>query len=57
MKNNILIPTEYDAHVIERLEKIQHLKSKAKNAHNPHGLPLMSICTLVHIFQDTYFFP
>ena len=56
MKNNILMPTDYEAPV-ERLEKIQHLKTKARKANNPHGLPLMSICTLVHIFQDTFFFP
>lgn len=55
MKNNILMPTDYEAPV-ERLEKIQHLKTKARKANNPHGLPLMSICTLVHIFQDTFFF-
>lgn len=46
---NILVQPEHDA-LVQKLEKIQHLKTKARNAHNPHDLPLMSICTLVHIF-------
>lgn len=55
MKNNILIPTEY-ALTVNRLEKIGHLKTNAKNAHNPHGSHVMSICTLVHVLQDACFF-
>lgn len=54
MQNNI-IQTEYNAPVVERWEKRQHLKMK-RNIHNPHGLPLMSICPLVYIFQDIYIF-